>query len=402
MQVDFRADSFRCRVYSGHEALAALPSDLKRLGIDRALIVCGQTVSRKTPLIEMMRGLVGDRCAAVFDEAGRHADEAVVQRVADLARRVSADGFIAVGAGSVIMTARLAAIVLAEARPVEELVTTYEERQLVARSPRLDAPKLPIINVLTASTNAQNRAGSAMRREGAGRRLEMFDPKTRPSSIYWDSRALMTAPARLAAASGFTTFWWSFMMLGGMERCNPLSQADRLQSFSIAHRALPRMVEDDAAARIEMCAASFLQNRDEDSGGCPFEVHWVFRVCYALGSGIFTADDTLDPGYVYACLTGPAIAYFGDRNLSEIRAMCQALEPQDRASLAGAGPVQLAGVTRSFLTRHGVPLRLRDLGVPRERLNAIRDFALRNFNADRRRELLHEVPLLDRTLEAAW
>lgn len=95
----------------------------------------------------------------------------------------------------------------------------------------------------------------------------MFDPKTRPSSIYWDSRALMTAPAPLAAASGFTTFWWSFMMLGGIERCNPLSQADRLQSFIIAHRALPRMVEEDAAARIEMCAASFLQNRDEDSGG---------------------------------------------------------------------------------------------------------------------------------------
>lgn len=402
MQLDFRADSFRCRVYSGHDALSALPGDLKRLGIERAVIVCGRTVSRTTPLIEMIRSLMGNRCAAVFVEAGRHSDEVVVQRVVDLARRVGADGFVGVGAGSVIMTVRLAAIVLAEARPVEDLVTVYDEEELVARSPRLDAPKLPIINVLTAPTNAQNRAGSAMRREGAGRRLEMFDPKTRPSSIYWDARALMTAPARLAAASGLATFWWSFMMLGGVEQCNPLARADRLQSFSIARRALPRMGEDDAAARIEMCAASFLQNRDEDSGGAPFEVHWVFRVCYALGSGIFTADDALDPGHVYACLTGPAIAHFGDRNLAEMRAMCQELEPHDHGSLADAGPAQLAEVSRGFLTRHGAPSRLRDLGVPRDRLTVIRDFALKNFNADRKRELRHEVPLLDRTLEAAW
>jgi len=364
--------------------------------------VCGQTLAHKTPLIADMRALMGSRCAAVFDEAGRHSDESVVQRIADLARRVHADGLIAVGAGTVIMTVRLVAIVLAESRPVDELVTVYDEQARVARSPRLDAPKLPIINVLTAATNAQNRAGSAMRRDGAGRRLEMFDPKTRPSSIYWDARALMTAPASLAAATGLTTFWWSFMTLGGIAQCNPLVQADRLHAFSLARRALPRMGGNDPASRLEMCAASFLQNRDEDAGGSPFEVHWVFRVCYALGSGIFTSNDALHPGHVYACLTGPAIANFAQRNLAEIRSMCQAIAPEHAASLAAAEPAELAQVARSFLVRHGAPARLRDLGIPRDQLIAIREFALRNFNADRRRELRHVVPLLDRTLEEAW
>ena len=401
MQLEFRADAFRCRIHSGENALSALPADLKRLGISRAVIVCGRTVSRKTSLIADMRLLMSERCVAVFDEAGRHADEEIVQRVAALVRSVGGDGLVAVGAGSVLMTVRLVAIVLAEKSPVDALVTQYGN-DLVARSPRLDAPKLPILNVLTAPTNAQNRGGSAMRRAGADRRLEMFDPKTRPASIYWDARALMTAPPHMATASGLTTFWWSFMTLGGAREGNPLAQADRVQSFRLAIGALPRMGTSDAAARIEMCAAAFLQNRDEDDGGAPFDVHWVFRVCYALGSGIFTADDTLDPGHVYACLTGPAITYFGSRNLPQLRAMCQALGEAPSAALAEAAPDELARVARAFLARHGAAQRLRDLGISHDRFGAIRDFALRNFNADRRRELRHEVPLLDATLEAAW
>lgn len=400
MQLSFRADTHRCRIHSGENALSALPADLDRLGIRRAVIVCGRSVSRSTPLIDLLRRLMGDRCAAVFDDAGRHADETVVNRVAEVVRNCEGDGLVAVGAGSVLMTARIAAILLAEARPVDELVTRYDGDS--AHSPRLPAPKMPIVNVLTAPTNAQNRGGSAMRRAGASRRLEMFDPKTRPASIYWDAAALMTAPPALAAANGLTTFWWSLMTLGGVPASNPLAQADRLQSFALALGALPRMATGDARARIEMCAAAFLQNRDEDDGGTPFDVHWVFKVCYALGSGIFTANDAVDPGQVYACLTGPAMAHFGDRNLPQMRYMCGALEGVSPDQVAHAGPQALAGMVADFLARHGGARRLRDLGIPRESLNPIRDFALQNFNADRRRELRHHVPLLDATLEAAW
>lgn len=400
MQLVFRADAYRCRIHSGERALAALPADLDRLGIRRAVVVCGRTVSLTTPLIDGLRRLMGERCAAVFDEAGRHANEALVNRLVDAMRACGGDGLVAVGAGSVLMTARLAAIVLAEERPVDELVTRYDGE--TAYSPRLDAPKLPIVNVLTAPTNAQNRGGSAMRRAGASRRLEMFDPKTRPASIYWDAAALMTAPAALAAANGLTTFWWSFMTLGGALDGNPLAQGDRLQSFRLALGALPRMATDDARARIEMCAAALLQNRDEDDGGAPFDVHWVFKVCYALGSGIFTADDGVAPGHVYACLTGPAIAHFGDRNLPQLRFMCGALGDGAAGDVNSAGPKALADIASRFFARHGGAQRLRDLGIAREALVPIRDFALQNFNADRRRELRHHIPSLDATLEAAW
>lgn len=397
----FRADTYRCRVYSGRDALAALPADLRRLGVRRALVVCGQSVARNSELLPRLRALLGDALAGVFDRAGRHADEAAVQATVEAMQAARADGLVAVGAGSVMMHARLAAILHAERRPVDDMVTRYRDDG-PAFSPRLDAPKVPIVNVLTAANNAQNRAGSAMRRPGEARRLEMFDPKTRPASIYWDAGALSTAPVALAQSTGFNLLWWSVMFLGGVDSANPLSQADRWQAFRLAMDAWPRLQDPaDAGARIAMCAAAFLQTRDEDDGGHLFRLHWTVRVCYALGSGIFTQRDDIDPGAVYAALTCPAMEAFGGRDLREMRRMVGAL-----GVLAGepgeAGLAELVAGMRQFLARIGQAWRLRDLGVERGELPAIRDFALRNYNADRNRELRREQPLLDAVLEAAW
>ncbi|WP_178134131.1 iron-containing alcohol dehydrogenase family protein [Vineibacter terrae] len=402
MQLNFRANSHRCRIYSGDNALASLPAELTRSGIRRAAILCGNSVAKRTGLISALRDLLGESCAGVFDQAGRHATLESVQAAAALVRDVDGDGLIAVGAGSVMMSARLAAILLAERAPLHTLVTTYREDG-PAVSPRLDAPKLPIFNVLTAPTNAQNRGGSAMRDPDGERRLEMFDPKTRPAAIFWDPQALRTAPPRLMKAAGLTVFWWSLMTLGGVASANPLSCADRRQSFDLALQALPRLTDEhDDEARIAMCAAAFLQNRDEDDGGQPFEVHWVFKVCYALASGIFTKDEGIDPGPVYVALTAPAIEHFAERNLAQLRSMCLALGNVTPLEASAATPERIARSVREFFAGVGETRRLRDLGVAREALPAIRDFALRNYNADRGRQLRGEVARLDETLGAAW
>ena len=83
-----------------------------------------------------------------------------------------------------------------------------------AVSPRLMAPKLPIINVLTAATSAQNRAGSPMKAEGADHRIEFFDPKTRPVALFWDADALLTAPQSMMRASAAAIFWRAVMNMG--------------------------------------------------------------------------------------------------------------------------------------------------------------------------------------------
>jgi len=55
---DFRATGFPFRLYSGKNALEKLPDEVSRNRAKRAFVVCGRTVSRKTPLIGRMRELL--------------------------------------------------------------------------------------------------------------------------------------------------------------------------------------------------------------------------------------------------------------------------------------------------------------------------------------------------------
>ena len=124
---DFRATGYPFRLYSGANALDRLPEEVARQKASRAFIVCGRTVSRKTPLIANVGKLLGERLAGVFDEIDKDTSHSSVKRATAAARAARADLVIGVGAGSVIQGARIVTILLAENRPAEELVTQYPE-----------------------------------------------------------------------------------------------------------------------------------------------------------------------------------------------------------------------------------------------------------------------------------
>src|SRR5688572_106859 len=263
---DFRAVGYPLRLYSGKDALENLPAELRRQRAKRAFIVCGNTVSRKTPLVTRIRGILGDTLAGVYDEMKKDSPVSAVTAARDAAKAAGADLLIGIGAGSVIQATRVVAILLAETRPLAELITQYPDNG-PAISPKLMAPKLPIINVLTAGTSAANRAGSAVKGEGLDHRMEFFDPKTRPVALFWDSDALLTAPATLARNGGASILWRAAMNMGAANM-TPLVEGDRLQALRLAQGAVTRLDDPtDPAPRIELCAATFLQNRDADDGG---------------------------------------------------------------------------------------------------------------------------------------
>src|SRR5512145_2556584 len=88
---DFRATGYPFRLYSGKDALERLPSEVERNRARRAFIVCGRTVSRKTPLVSRMRELLGARLAGVFDEIDKDTSRSSVTRATQAARSAQAD-----------------------------------------------------------------------------------------------------------------------------------------------------------------------------------------------------------------------------------------------------------------------------------------------------------------------
>ena len=396
-QHQFRAAGYPLRLYSGKDALENLPAELKRLKSQKAFVVCGRSVSRKTGLIARIAKILGPAYAGCYDEIEKDTTLASVQAAANAARAANADLLIGVGAGSVIQGTRVVAILLAETAPVDQLITQYPEHS-PAISPKLLVPKLPIINVLTAATTAQNRAGSAVKDPAYPHRMEFFDPKTRPAAVFWDEAALLTAPASLARTTGTSVLWRAIMNLGGTSMA-PLSEGDRLQAFRLARGALPRMSDpQDAGARIEMCAAAFLQNRDADDGGALTEKHWPARVTYALATALFNLHGHVAQGEANSALTATMIRHFGARDPEAMALIAAAFDVTDGRS---AHERAAEAVERAFV-QAGMPVKLRELNIPRDSLTTILENSLKNFNADPQREFLRERGALLAALNAAW
>lgn len=398
---DFRAVTYLVRLYSGNGALENLPAELKRNRAKRAFIVCGRTVSRKTDLISHMRRILGESCAGVYDEMDKDTSISAVTAAAQAAKAANADMLISVGAGSVTQGTRVVAILMAEKRPVDELITQYPENA-PAISPKLLEPKVPIINVLTAGTSAQNRAGSAVKDPNRNHRMEFFDPKTRPVAVFWDNEALMTAPLSLVKTTTISSVWRSTMNLG-VTRVGPLSEGDRLQAFRLSRYALEHLGDgSDVKPRIAVCAAAFLQNRDADDGGMAAGKHWVERVVYAFATALFQMHVHVGQGEASAALSPTVMRKLGLRNPEAMALIAQGMGVWKEGDAIDSAPEKAAAELERLFARIGAPTRVSQLNIPRESLPQIVENSLRNFNADPKREFIRERDMLMELMQACW
>lgn len=399
---DFVSSANGLRIFSGRDALARLGPELSRLGCRRPLLLCGASVAA-TGLPDRIAAGLGEGGATVFAGLGREAPLSSVERAVEAARETGADGLVAIGAGSTLRAARVVAILLAERRPVAELVTRYPA-QGPAVSARLPALKLPIVNVLTAATTAQNRGGSALVAEGWDHRLEFFDPKTRPRALFWDADALMTAPDSLVRDNGAMVWWRALMSLAVVRRANPLVQASRFHAWALARSAMAMLATEEGlrqpGPRIDLCAAALLQNRDEDDGGAPMQAHRPARLVYALGAALFARVPGISQAAAYSALTCAALevgAGDGDEGAELFAGLAEAL-----ALPAGASPADVRNAVEQALLALGQPVRLRQLLPDAAALEAIAAFAGKSFNADREREFQRHPQLLGEVLSRAF
>jgi len=399
-KTDFKAIHYPYRLYSGKDALGQLPAEVARLKRRRAFIVSGRTVSRTTPLITRIRDLLAESCAGFFDEVDKDTSRSSIVRATEAARAAQADLVIGVGAGSVIQGARIVTILLAEKRPIEELITRYPG-QGPAISARLMEPKLPVINVLTAPTTAQNRAGSRMKDDATGRGMEFFDPKTRPAAIFWDEEALLTAPVKLVRDGAASVYARAVMNLGGAA-INPLVEGDRLQAYRLIAEALPKLSDPgDCAPRYALCAATLLQNRENDDGGAQFERLWAVRVAYALSTALISLSQQVSQGEAYSALMGTVTRKLGARDLDAMSRIARALGAPEGATRETA-PHWIAEHFDAQFRSLGMPTRLSALNVDRALFPALVEHSSKNFNADPKREFTREPQMLADVLEAAW
>jgi alcohol dehydrogenase class IV len=397
----FRATGYPWRLYSGAGVLEQIAGEIRRAGARRAFMLCGKTVGNTTNLPARVRAAAGEAFAGTYDGMDKDATFPAIMRGVEAARDAGADLLIAVGGGSVIHGARVVAILLAEQGDPYDLMTQYPEGK-PAFSPRLLAPKPPIINVPTTPTSAMNRAGSALKNDTLDHRMEFFDPKTRPVAIIWDADALLTAPPSLVRSTAATTFSGSVIALGSLAG-GPLVEGDNLQAFRLAHLALPRLMQepDNAQLRIDLCAAAFLQNRAADDGAGR-DRDAVSSSSYALATAMHIRYHHVGQGESTSSVLPAAFREVRPHRLESLTRQAEGLGVwRPEMSVTDAAEAVAAALETIYRTI-GVPARVRDLNIPEDDLPLLAQDTLKNFNAnpgDRPRDYTGRMLAL---LHAAW
>lgn len=381
----FRHFATGSRVLYGDDCLGQLPAELRRTGSRRAVVFCGRTLAGSTPGLETVREALGDLYAGVFAGVAEQSPiNAVEAAVAEL-RKCEADAIVAIGGGSAVVTARAAAIIHGEERGVEDLCTVFRPGA-PPQSPKLSKPKLPQFVVSTTPTTAYAKSGAAVTIPGEGRRLALFDPKARVQALFIHPAFLAATPWPLVLDAALDAFAQGVQGLESVRR-QPLADALLIHGVRLIHDGLAAAEATEISnARRDLMVAAQLIGEGTDQTGAGLASALGHAIGARFGGG---------NGRVKAIILPHAIAFNGSVTGTNLDALALAL------GSAQTDPASIAQDCRQLFASLALPMRLRDLGLPKEALGQIADDAFQDWFLSQNPR---QASLADLThiLEAAW
>jgi alcohol dehydrogenase class IV len=379
------------RTYCGEGALVHLPRDIDKAGVSRVLVVSSGSARRDASFARVTDAL-DNRVAAIFDGVREHTPTAIVESVTQLVCETRAEGMVAVGGGSAVVTARAVAITHGEHRPAVEIATRRLEDGSF-HSPRLVAPKMPTWVVPTTPTTAYARAGAAVRDSASGRRLAMFDPATRPAGLYIDPAVASSAPTSVFAGAALNAV---SMAAEGLQSSvdDPMADALLGSGLRVLLDWLPPFMEspDVAEPRMRIMLAALMagQGSNFTGGGLAQTLAHAAGPLSAVSNGVLEA--TLLPHTLQYNLDGDPTA------LDSIADHLGLRHVSDRQPVA---PEPVLRTIAEVLQHVRVPKRLRDAGIDREQLPTIVDHVLDDWFISQVPRPAGRQDIAD-LLQAAW
>ena len=399
----FRAVVQALRLHCGAKAIeGGLLETVKRAKAKRAFVICSRSVAQRTDTVRRIAATLGDLYAGAFDGIAKDSTFDSVSAAKEAALAAGADMLIAVGGGSVMVATRVVAIYMAEQGSPFEILTQYPEGK-PAYSPRLMAPKLPIVNIPTTPTSAMHRSGAGLKNPDLDHRMEYFDPKTRPQAIFLDEGALMSAPDSLMLSTATTVFAANIVAMSQID-VNPLSEASRNHAFKLAYRAYPRLTDEikNPQLRQDLAIAALLQDRAEDDGMKRYR-GGAFAGNYSISTSLHVRYPHIGQGESTSVLHATKIRLTEDIDAQAARQVTEALGLWRDGMATREAALAVADTLEAVYTRVGAPTRLRQLEVPREDLQAIADETVKNFNFNPgMRSVQDQIAESLRLLEAAY
>lgn len=373
--------SYPTSIRFGAGRIAELPEACAQAGMSRPLLVTDRGLAGLPITAQALDILDGAGLGrALFAEVDPNPTEKNLAAGLEAYRAGGHDGVIAFGGGSGLDLGKMVAFMSGQTRPV------WDFEDVGDWWTRADPDGIaPIVAVpTTAGTGSEVGRASVITNSETHVKKIIFHPKVLPSVVIADPDLTVGMPKAITAGTGLDAFAHCVEAFSS-PHYHPMSQGIALEGMRLVIRNLPRAYADgsDIEARANMMSAAAM-------GATAFQkgLGAIHALSHPVGAVYNTHHGTTNAVCMPAVLrlNAPAIADRFD----------------DAAGYLGiaGGFAGFQAFVQDFNDSLGIPRRLSDLGVARDRIDALTEMALQDpscggnpvpLTADTVRALLHDI-----------
>lgn len=372
------------------DAISGMNDSLDKLGIKRAMLVCGPTVLSKSDVVQRVQNALGERCIGIFSQVAPHSPVEVLQEAVALAREVNPDALVSVGGGSTHDTSKGIALLFAEGGNIHDYECHFEPPDRVF-IPETARPKIPIISVPTTMGGAEfSRGGGGFTDKALGRKILASGQGNTHRIVIIDGKALATTPMPILLSTAMGQFRIAVESVYSTAH-NPIGDALALSAIKMLVHYLPRCPQRDLEDLLSTKTAASMASLAVGGLGLNSAIAHQVGGLYDVPHG--EANAILLPHTMRFNLDASA-----DRQalIAEAMGIDTAGMTQAQAGLAAADSV--AQLSRKL----GLPSRLRQVGVPEQGLELIASAALHDRTLATNPKPIADTGPIIRLLRQAW
>ncbi|MEC9453966.1 MAG: iron-containing alcohol dehydrogenase [Pseudomonadota bacterium] len=249
-------------VHFGSGSVQKLGAALEQYGVERAVIITGNSLAQNTDLVARVEAAAGGRTAGMFSGTSQHVPRESVIAAADFARRKNADAIISFGGGTPNDTAKAVTMCLAEGITEPgglDAVRIKFEYPDKLEIPSLSTDPLPMFGIPTTLSGGEFTFFVGVTDRERKVKDLYLDKRITAKSVFLDPDLTLATPERLWLGTG----------IRAVDHCIEAMYSATRQPFTdaLAYRALNMLVRylretkadpNDLAARGQCMVAAWM------------------------------------------------------------------------------------------------------------------------------------------------
>lgn len=343
-----------------------ISAELGTLGLTKAMVVTDKMLVSLGVVAPVIQGLknAGVEVTSVFQEVPANSELRAVKACAEAAQAQGAEGLIAIGGGSVIDTAKTAAILLTHGG---DLVNDYSGAETIPGSLK------PVVAIpTTAGTGSEVSHVTVILDEASHTKLSFVDRHLAPALAVLDPELTVGLPPKLTAATAMDALTHAIESYTSIQ-ANPISEAMAAKAIPLIRQNILKAVlhGEDIEARAGLLIAATM-------AGIAFDhamVGVVHGMAHATGGLVGIHHGTANSIYLPWGMEYN-LSVCADRYAEIARIMGLPLEGLSMEAAARKAIEAIVRLREELRQACGLPNRLRDAGVSEDLLEKIAEGAV--------------------------